>query len=257
MNKPEKLSQHQLAPVSWRDSLPIHPAADLFPLMNKDELRELADDIEKHGLRELVAFQHDAKTGKDVLLDGRNRFDALALLGRDPLRDVTVARVRDDLDPYAYVISKNVHRRHLTAEQRRELIAKVLKAKPETSNLQIAKQVKADDKTVAKVRAELESTSDIPKLIKTVGKDGKSRPARKPKGKASKAKAEQKTFDSPQEAHASKAAPKPISKQEIRELLASWLEVSAHIRAGNRTRLKDALEIHREKIDRILESLSA
>src|SRR5262249_37656356 len=71
--------------------------------------------------------------------------------------------------------SANLHRRHLTADQKRELIAKVLKAKPEASNNTIAKQVRADGKTVAKARRKLESTSEIPRLEKTVGKDGKSR----------------------------------------------------------------------------------
>ena len=76
------------------------------------------------------------------------------------------------------MLSLNVHRRHLTAEQRRELIAKVLKAKPEASNRLIAKQVKADDKTVASVRSVLESTAEIPQLKKTKGKDGKARPVK-------------------------------------------------------------------------------
>jgi hypothetical protein len=39
----------------------------------------------------------------------------------------------DVMDPYEYVLSANLHRRHLTADQKRELIAKVLKAKPEAS----------------------------------------------------------------------------------------------------------------------------
>ena len=30
---------------SWRDILPIHPAAALFPRMSRDELRELGEDI--------------------------------------------------------------------------------------------------------------------------------------------------------------------------------------------------------------------
>ena len=45
-------------------------------------------------------------------------------------------------DLYALVLSYNVHRRHLTAEQRRELIAKVLKATPQKSNRKIADMVK-------------------------------------------------------------------------------------------------------------------
>jgi hypothetical protein len=75
-------------------------------------------------------------------------------------------------------LSFNIHRRHLTAEQKRELIAKLLKAKPEASNVTVAKQVKADDKTVAKVRRDLESTSEIPRLEKTIGADRRARKVR-------------------------------------------------------------------------------
>lgn len=35
---------------SWRDRLPVHPAAQLFPLLPAGELRALADDIAEHGL---------------------------------------------------------------------------------------------------------------------------------------------------------------------------------------------------------------
>ena len=33
---------------SWRDVLPIHPAADLLPVMSASELSMLADDIAEH-----------------------------------------------------------------------------------------------------------------------------------------------------------------------------------------------------------------
>ena len=169
LSKPED----QDRPKSWRDVLPVHPAAELFPLIGKDELRELADDIAKHGLREKVDLYWD-RDNKAFLIDGRNRLDALALLERDlfddkgklrhELQSTPPPRLYSEADCIAYIVSKNVHRRHLTNKQKRDLIAKVLKAKPEISNLQIAKQVKGSDKTVAKVRTELETTSQIPPL---------------------------------------------------------------------------------------------
>ena len=33
------------APASWRDRIKVHEAADLFPMMSDDELRELGDDL--------------------------------------------------------------------------------------------------------------------------------------------------------------------------------------------------------------------
>ena len=42
---------------SWRDVLPIHPAAELLPLMSADELHELAEDIKLHHQRIPVSIQ--------------------------------------------------------------------------------------------------------------------------------------------------------------------------------------------------------
>ena len=97
----------------------IHPAAELFPMMGTDELRALADDIKAHGLQEwCVLYQ-----GK--LLDGRNRWRACELVGVEP-----ETCERDDepgFDPIAYVISHNLHRRHLNESQRATVAAKLKK----------------------------------------------------------------------------------------------------------------------------------
>jgi hypothetical protein len=189
--------------ADWRAHLKVHPAADLFPLMSESELRELGEDIKKHGLSNPVTlWRDDDDGGKLYLLDGRNRLDAMAEVGiqffsttkdiRTPNGQTLSKTLPDppgayalETDPYAFVVSANITRRHLTAEQKRDLIANVLKATPEKSNRQIASIAKADDKTIAKVRTELEATAEIPQLTKTTGADGKARKQRK-KPKAAK-----------------------------------------------------------------------
>src|SRR2546429_2113668 len=160
--------------------IPFHPLACLFPLMEGEEFDALVADIRKNGQREpIVLYQ-----GK--ILDGRNRYNACLVAGVG----LKISKHEDDCpfigDPAAYVISKNVHRRHLTAEQKRDLIAKLLKAEPKKSDRQIAETVKASPTTVGAVRREVEPTVQSGQL--RVGKDGKARkqPARAPRRPAQK-----------------------------------------------------------------------
>ena len=109
------------------EQLTFHPLADIFPLMEGEEFDALVADIKANGLHEpIVLFR-----GK--ILDGRNRYRALQRLGSDtdgPARDCFFHELKDcffgidgpDEAPehprnehaLAYVISKNIHRRHLT-----------------------------------------------------------------------------------------------------------------------------------------------
>jgi hypothetical protein len=170
----------------WRSLIRIHPAADLFPMMSPDDLRVLGEDIKANGLSKVVV------TCDGQLLDGRNRLDAMELAGL-PIRAKTDSRYGVNLfskqfsistpleihsgnhDPYAYVVSANIHRRHLTTAQKSELIAKLLKADPTKSDRAIAATVKVDNKTVAAKRAKLEASEEIPQLTERTGADGKTR----------------------------------------------------------------------------------
>jgi len=164
----------------------FHPAADIFPLMEGEEFDSLVADIKSNGLREKM----DLYEGK--IVDGRNRYRALKQLGIDPSADrskyfrkaVYTHAVGGEIKPHeqnnddrvrAYVISKNIHRRHLTAEQRRDLIGKLLEADPSKSDRQIGEMIKADHKTVGTVRAHKEATGEISPVEKRVGADGKRR----------------------------------------------------------------------------------
>src|SRR5262249_19024288 len=150
-------------PMSWRDVIKVHPAAELFPMMSEAELRELGEDIKKSGLKNRIVFWGSRPGEEAFLLDGRNRLDAMEMVGLATTNlNRTTIYGSEGADPYPYVISANMHRRHLTAEDKCDIIAKLLRAKPEVSNATVAKQIKADDKTVAKVRRELEATSEIP-----------------------------------------------------------------------------------------------
>ena len=71
-------TNNQTQTASWRQRLRIHPAAELFPL-DSDDIRVLADDIRQYGLQEPVSVIKDGNGY--VLLDGRNRLDAMEMAG--------------------------------------------------------------------------------------------------------------------------------------------------------------------------------
>jgi len=87
----------------------VHPFAAIFPEMTGDEFATLVTDIRANGLHEPIDLYED-KT-----LDGRNRDRACADLGIVPMyRNFTGS----EAEAQAYVISKNLHRRHLNESQR-------------------------------------------------------------------------------------------------------------------------------------------
>ncbi len=95
----------------------IHPAALLFPMMGEQELSDLADDIAANGLLEPVVLYHGE------VLDGRNRLKACELADVEP----RFVEVDGDLPSATiYVLSKNLHRRHLTTSQRAAIAADVV-----------------------------------------------------------------------------------------------------------------------------------
>ncbi len=85
--------------------LKYHEAANIFPL-DEEHLGSLAKDIEDRGLQ----FPIEILDGK--IIDGRRRWLACEKAGVEP--DIIET---DTDDPIGYVLSLNLHRRHLTVSQ--------------------------------------------------------------------------------------------------------------------------------------------
>ena len=97
-------------------ALPTHPAADVMPTLDQQALVALAADIEKNGCHAPVVLYEGA------VLDGRHRIKAAEMAG---LKSLAIIAYEGD-DPLAYVLSTNLHRRHLTTGQKADLAVNIL-----------------------------------------------------------------------------------------------------------------------------------
>jgi len=79
-----------------------------------------------------------------------------------------------------YVASLNLHRRHLTAEQKRERIEALLRADPARSDRAIAKATDSSPTTVGRIRATEEAAGTVSTVDTRTGADGVAQPAHKP-----------------------------------------------------------------------------
>lgn len=96
----------------------IHPAAELFPLIEGKEFDELCHSIGTHGLEQDIILTHDG-----YLLDGRNRLRACYRTGaleRFKKLDAIYAN-----DYVGYVVRLNLNRRHLNESQRAVIAARL------------------------------------------------------------------------------------------------------------------------------------
>jgi ParB-like chromosome segregation protein Spo0J len=76
----------------WRETWKVHPAAEVFPLMEDDELEALGKDITENGLKQPI-MMFDAEGGP-VVLDGRNRLEAMERAGIKTAKDAVGLRYR-------------------------------------------------------------------------------------------------------------------------------------------------------------------
>ena len=124
----------------------VHPIANIFPMMSVDEFEGLKADINENGMHEPLLFWNDQ------LIDGRNRLKACIELGKQS--HIESCELEPDTDPVPWVLSNNLHRRHLTASQRAIVAAEIASLtrggdrKSENIKVQICTSIDAAAKTL-------------------------------------------------------------------------------------------------------------
>lgn len=95
-----------------------HPAADIFPMMSEEELSSLAADIKAHGQN--LPITTIVEDGETLILDGRNRARACEIAGIP-----VMSQAYGGEDPFSFVVSANLQKRHLSISERALLSVQV------------------------------------------------------------------------------------------------------------------------------------
>jgi ParB-like chromosome segregation protein Spo0J len=148
-----------------------HPTSEIFSRygMNAEELDALAADIKANGLKEPICLY------EDQILDGNNRYRAGFKIGyRFKETDYWVFDPKVHGDPLAFVVSRNLHRRHLTESQRATIAATLVTTrlgynqynKSTVTNEQAAKMLGVSEATVKMAKTVAEKAApEINKLV--------------------------------------------------------------------------------------------
>jgi len=98
----------------------IHSETDIFPSMSNEEFRLLKADIKKHGQKMAILVY------RNKIVDGRQRLRACRELGIEPWFTDTG---KLEMPTRSFIVSQNLHRRHLGDGQRALIAAKLVSTK--------------------------------------------------------------------------------------------------------------------------------
>jgi hypothetical protein len=179
-------------------NMEFHPIADVFPLMEGQDFEELAQSIKENGQRDPIM------TFNELILDGRNRYRACQAAGVEPLMEEYTGN-----DPLAYVVDKNMRRRHMEIGQRAMVAAEIAKLKsgrpktssrdPVSSNSEAAAMMDVSEASVKRAKEILrdgtpEEIASVMSGDKTVGEVA-SKIRQKKKSKEPAAETEPEAYD--------------------------------------------------------------
>lgn len=139
----------------------------LLPALSPEEYQALKSDIAKHGVQVPVEYDDEGN-----ILDGYNRVRICQELGITEWPRIIRPGLSEE-EKRAHARRLNLNRRHLSQEQRRELIAEQLRETPHLSDRQIARHLGVSNPTVSATRHELVESGEVLNLNTSQGADGK------------------------------------------------------------------------------------
>jgi len=142
----------------------IHPAANLFPLIEDAGFDELCEDIKSRGLAQPITVWKDG-----TLLDGRNRLLACYKTNQEVVLDRY-----EGSDPVGFSLSANLQRRHLNPGQRavvalkvRELLQPAVKERQREAASEAAQARPRDNAGRLQVSADLREAGKLSPKVTT------------------------------------------------------------------------------------------
>lgn len=159
----------------------VHPAAEVFPMLEGKDYLELRASIEAQGQLNPVLVQ------RGMILDGRNRKRACEDIGIG----VIYEEVETD-DPIAFVVAQNLTRRHMSTDQRAAIAAELANMKSgtrtdlgsndprsEISIKQAAEMMNVGEATVKRAKKRMVEDREAHEAAKRGEKPKKSKPKAK------------------------------------------------------------------------------
>ena len=185
----------------------------VMPDLTPEEYEALKSSIREKGVLMPVKIDEDGN-----ILDGYHRAKICDELGISYPRSVKAGLTEEEKFDYALRI--NLHRRHLTREQRQEMALKLRQRG--WSYRQIGEELKVDPMTVRRDISGVENaTPEIP--THTTGKDGKQYPATRPQAEQPE---QFKKYDVDREYKEESPQKNPKSEPEILKKIADFFKVS-------------------------------
>jgi hypothetical protein len=208
-----------------------HPLSAAFPAMSGLDLQNLAEDLKANGQREPGVIY------EGMVLDGWHRY-----LGCTQAGILFKAVEFDGADPVAFVLSRNLHRRHLTASQRAASIVACTNWKPRgkqapgaglASEQDMAKAAEVSERTIrhAKVAHQAGLSEEV--------KEGKVSAKRAAEVAKLPPKQREKALNQPPQPKPKKESPEEQTIVALRAEIADLKEA-----LGEATLMAEAAKIH-------------